>query len=69
METFIGLVRQLPCLWDTECKEYRDMRKKDIAWKRIVEELKRKDIPDSKYLLNTLCFLIDILRYLYIANK
>ncbi|XP_026737168.1 uncharacterized protein LOC113500538 [Trichoplusia ni] len=48
METFIGLVRQLPCLWDTECKEYRDMRKKDNAWKRIVEELKRKDIPDIK---------------------
>uniref|UniRef100_A0A2A4JD89 MADF domain-containing protein n=2 Tax=Heliothis virescens TaxID=7102 RepID=A0A2A4JD89_HELVI len=48
MEEFIDMIRQLPCLWDTGCKDYRDMRKKDTAWKRIVAELKCKDIPDIK---------------------
>ena len=48
MEEFIDMIRQLPCLWDTGCREYRDMRKKDAAWKRIVAEIKCKDIPDSK---------------------
>lgn len=43
------MVRQLPCLWDMECREYRDMRKKHAAWKRIVQELKSEDIPDSKW--------------------
>lgn len=46
MEQFIDLVRQLPCLWDMDCREYRDMRKKHAAWKRIVQELKNKEIPD-----------------------
>lgn len=49
MEQFIIMVRQLPCLWDMECREYRDMRKKHAAWKRIVQELKSEDIPDSKW--------------------
>ncbi|XP_047022238.1 uncharacterized protein LOC124631722 [Helicoverpa zea] len=48
MEEFIDMIRQLPCLWDTGCKDYRDMRKKDTAWKRVVAELKCKDIPDIK---------------------
>ncbi|KAJ8733538.1 hypothetical protein PYW08_001836 [Mythimna loreyi] len=48
MEEFINMIRQLPCLWDTGCREYRDMRKKDAAWKRIVAEIKCKDIPDVK---------------------
>ncbi|CAB3239276.1 unnamed protein product [Arctia plantaginis] len=48
MEQFIIMVRQLPCLWDMECREYRDMRKKHAAWKRIVQELKSKDIPDIR---------------------
>lgn len=50
MEEFIDMVRQLPCIWDTECREYRDIRKKDAAWKRIVAELKCKEIPDSKFI-------------------
>ncbi|XP_075971264.1 uncharacterized protein LOC142973458 [Anticarsia gemmatalis] len=48
MEEFIDLVKQLPCLWDTECREYRDMRKKHAAWKRIVQELKSKEISDIR---------------------
>ncbi|CAH0702695.1 unnamed protein product [Spodoptera exigua] len=48
MERFIDMVRQLPCLWDTSCRDYRDMRKKEIAWKRIVTQLKCEDIPDVK---------------------
>lgn len=46
MEQFVILVRQNPCLWDSESREYRDMRKKHEAWKRIVEDLKCKDIGD-----------------------
>lgn len=48
MEGFIDMVRQQPCLWDTGCRDYRDMRKKELAWKRIVTQLKCADIPDVK---------------------
>ncbi|XP_022825544.1 uncharacterized protein LOC111355728 [Spodoptera litura] len=48
MEEFIDMVHQLPCLWDTGCRDYRDMRKKELAWKRIVTQLKCDDIPDVK---------------------
>lgn len=49
MEGFIAMVRQQPCLWDTGCRDYRDMRKKELAWKRIVSQLKCPDIPDGKF--------------------
>ncbi|XP_028177679.1 uncharacterized protein LOC114365344 [Ostrinia furnacalis] len=48
MEQFIGTVKQYPILWNTESKDYHNLNKKEVAWKRVVKEINNPDIPDVK---------------------
>ncbi|XP_072933169.1 uncharacterized protein [Epargyreus clarus] len=48
MEQFIETVKQFPILWNTQSKDYHNLIKKDVVWKRIVEEISNPDIPDVK---------------------
>lgn len=34
-DSFIEAVRELPCLWDVNCPEYKDRNIKNNAWKQL----------------------------------
>ena len=38
MEGLIDSVRSYPCLWRVHLKEYKDLRVKENAWKKVAEE-------------------------------
>ncbi|KAJ8717381.1 hypothetical protein PYW08_005780 [Mythimna loreyi] len=61
---FIECVKQHPCLWQTDCADYKISEKKEKAWKKVIEESEVsengiKTVKEAKYFWKK---LRDILR-------
>ena len=39
-EAFVEAMRSYPCLWQTSCKKYKDLRVKDNAWKEVALQVR-----------------------------
>ncbi|KAJ8718030.1 hypothetical protein PYW07_005960 [Mythimna separata] len=51
---FIECVKKHPCLWQTDCADYKISDKKDKAWKKVIEESEVsengiKTVKEAKY--------------------
>ena len=61
-EILIEAVRDLPCLWKVNCKEYRDTRAKENAWKQVATKV-------TKYLKMAMIVQTDILYKILVNFK
>lgn len=60
IELLIDEVKQRPCIWDKNCREYRDARLREIEWKKISMILEyTSKIPQKLYLYLMLFYFIN----------
>jgi len=38
-EVLISVVQRYPCLWNKKIKEFKDLKVKSNAWKKVAEEM------------------------------